>query len=311
MNFEDEKKYLAVDIGSNAMRASVAILDHANDLEVIETFRYPLRLGGEAFTQGEFSPGKIKQTTKAFHQLKDAISAHELEDIKVVATSAVRDSRNSDELISKVKDKVGFDIEVINGELEADLIQKAIGTVVDLSEKKSLLVDIGGGSTEFSLVENESVVFSTSYPCGTLRFLEEQKASKLISEIDAMTDDLKSKLDQFNPDHTQYDLCIGTGGNLRRMGKLRNLFFNRSAHKITQQELSAIKIEVAKLSLRQRVIYLTMREDRADVIVPAMEIIESLLIKFELPEILLPNVGLKEGIFIDQIGDVPRNIILN
>lgn len=310
MNYQEDQKYLAVDIGSNAMRASVAILDHAGDLEVIDTFRYPIRLGSEAFSEGKFSLSKIKETTRAFYQLKDSITDHDLQSSKIVATSAIRDSQNGQELVRYIKDKVGFDINIIDGLKEAELIQKAVDSVINLSNETSLLMDIGGGSTEFTIVENNQVIFSTSYPCGTLRFLGNQNLEELVDEIDQMTDKLKQEIESLKL-KSKLGLCIGTGGNLRRMGKLRTLFFSRSNHKISQQELSAIKVEVSKLSLEQRVLYLSMRQDRADVILPAMAIVESVLLKFNLEEILLPNVGLKEGILIDQIGKRPRNIILN
>ena len=139
--------------------------------------------------------------------------------------------------------------------------------------------------------------------------MEKQKSKDLEAEVNLFTEEVINDLKPFI-EKDQITLCTGTGGNLRRMGKLRKTFFNRNTRKIFQHELIAIKQEVKKFSLQQRMSFLNMRVDRADVIVPAMEIVEELLIKLDLPEIHLPSVGVKEGLIIEKVEPPIRNLLI-
>ena len=170
-----------------------------------------------------------------------------------------------------------------------------------------MLIDIGGGSTEITLLNHHKILYSKSFQCGTLRLLQLENLEEVKSTAKALSKELYKDLEKKELIN-KVNLCIGTGGNLRRMGKLRKIFFKRSYLKIFQSELIAINDEVQKFSIEQRMNFLNMRRDRADVIVPAMTIIEEILIKFDLTEILLPQVGLKEGIFIGELKKMPRNI---
>jgi len=310
MPYSDEKKILAIDLGSNAMRASIACFDSSKDLEIIQSMRYPLRLGEDVFSKGKLSKASFKKATGAFMELKNIIKAQNITDVKAVATSALRDSENGAEFVDYILEKTGIKIEVIDGDQEAKLIKQAVSSVIDLKGKTSLLIDIGGGSTEFTLTQNNKILFTKSYQCGTVRLLDQSCSDELNTLITTTVKQAYKEISSILG-NKKIDLCIGTGGNLKRMGKLRKIFFKRSAHKVTQQELAAISSEVSKLSLEHRMSFFSMRQDRADVIVPAIQIIELMLIKFDLREILLPTVGLKEGVMVDHFGETPRNIIMN
>ena len=290
------------------MRASIAVLDQSHDLEVLETYRYPLRLGEDTFSEGKISKRKFKKTEAAFADLLEKIEEYNIKEICATATSAIRDASNGSELIKSIKSKFDIEIEMIDGITEANLISKAIASVIDLSDKYCLLIDIGGGSTELILTHGQNVLFTKSYQCGTVRLLEMQKEDSSIDEIHQITkrmhQDIKKLLD-----NNTIDCCVGTGGNLRRIGKLRNTFFKRHTSKIFQSELVAIKQEVESFSIQQRIHFLNMRPDRADVIVPAMQIIEDLLLSFDISEIQLPTVGLKEGSIINLMKSQPRTIL--
>lgn len=309
MGYSDERKILAIDLGSNAMRASLAYYDQSKDLEIIESRRYPLRLGDDVFTNGKLSERSFLRATEAFHELRALMDHYEVLDVKAVATSALRDSENKKEFVKHIFKTTGIKIDIIPGDDEASYIQKAVSSVIDLADKTALLIDIGGGSTEFTITKKNKILFSKSYQCGTVRLLRNihsKEINTLISQtVKLAYKEIKSVLGE-----NKIDICIGTGGNLKRMGKLRKIFFKRSSHKISLQELAAVSHEVSKLSLEQRMNYLSMRQDRADVIVPAMQIIELLLVRFDLSEIMLPTVGLKEGLMVDHFGEKPRNLIL-
>lgn len=302
-----EETILAVDIGSNAMRASMACLDQSNDLEILSTLRFPLRLGEDVFPTKKISKKKMLKTVEAFHDLQNLKQKFNFKHIKVVATSAIRNAENGKVLVERVKKETGFQIEVINGKKEAELIKRAVSEVMTLNKSRTLLVDIGGGSTEITLCEAGEILFTRSYSCGTVRLIESgqyKKQKEIIKDfIKEAHDDLSAYIKK-----KPIKLCVGTGGNLRRMGKLRKIFFKRSNLKVTYEELSAILDEIKTFSIEQRMDYLDMREDRADVIIPATKIIEELLFQFNLPEIHLPKVGLKEGLIISALKKPPRNI---
>lgn len=305
-----EQKIIAVDIGSNAIRASLAYFDNSFDLEVVQSFRFPVRLGEDVFSKGRVSKKKILEMEEAFAYLKRIAFDEKVDKIVAVATSALRNSKNGEEILQLIKDKFDVEIEIIAGKREAELIAKAVNSAIRLDDKTALLVDVGGGSTEISVIDSGEIIFCESYPIGTVRLLEFQKKKELIEIISPIITNAFEQISKII-DCSKISVFAGTGGNLKRMGKLRSVFFSRHPHKVTQQELIAINLEVSKLSIEKRVELLGMRKDRADVILPAMQIIESILIKFNAKEILLPLVGLKEGIFIDHLGKMPRSIVFN
>jgi exopolyphosphatase/guanosine-5'-triphosphate,3'-diphosphate pyrophosphatase len=302
-----EKYLLAIDIGSNAMRATLAVSDSSNDLDIIENFRYPLRLGDDVFQKGRVSNKKIQSIDEAFIDLSEVIREYKIKSVKAIATSALRDAANGQDICEKIFLKHGIKIEIISGEREANLIKNAIESSIELKNKRCLLIDIGGGSTEIIVTQGSDILYEKSFQCGTVRLLQEPDEAQIKKMATNLTKELSKDLKNKKIGQ-QFNITIGTGGNLRRIGKLRKVFFKRSYRKITQSELSAISSEVKKFSLNQRVSFLNMRKDRADVIVPAMIIIEEIMIKLDILEIHLPHVGLKEGILLEMIPKKPRFI---
>ncbi len=307
MTFKKETFYLAIDIGSNAMRAALAVRDLHNDLEIIDNFRFPLRLGEDVFQKGKVSSKKIQSMDEAFKNLSDIIKEYNISHVKAVATSALRDASNGKEVCQIINEKYKIKIKIISGLEEAKLVQDAIESNLDLKNKKALFIDIGGGSTEIVVLNDKKSLYRKSFQCGTLRLLQENDESKIKKLTEEMTSELRKDFKGLGIGKG-FDLCVGTGGNLRRMGKLRKVFFRRSYLKVSQFELSAISAEVKKFSLQQRISFLNMRKDRADVIVPAMYIVEDILIKLDISEIHLPQVGLKEGLLIEMLEKKPRYI---
>lgn len=305
-----EKKIMVIDIGSNAIRGSLGVFDNSHDLEIIQNFRFPIRIGEDVFSKGKVSKKKVLEIEEAFAYLKRIMHDEGIEVAKAVATSALRNSENGPEIIENIAKNFDIQIEIIQGKREAELISKAVSSAIPIDNKRALLVDVGGGSTEITVVDSGKILFCESYPIGTVRLLEYIKQKDLLELIKPV---IKSAFDAINKimDSSTIEIYAGTGGNLKRMGKLRKIFFSRHPHKVTQQELIAINVEVNKLTLEKRVEFLGMRKDRADVIIPAMVIIETLMVMFNASEILLPLVGLKEGIFIDELGVKPRRIVFN
>lgn len=302
-----KKRIAAIDIGSNAMRVALATLYEDGTLTIFKNYRFPIRLGEDAFTTGRLSKKNLTKMELAFGEIFLKLSKYNITDVKAVATSALRNCINASELISRIRQQTGIDINIIDGKLEARLIKNAINALFDLTGKTALLIDIGGGSTEITLTRNNRVAFCKSYPCGTVRLIKSMKGHRVDKDIEKfagqMREDLATQLRK-----NKIDICIGTGGNLRRMGKLRKQLLGKSANIITFTELIDIYQSVKTMPLKERMRKFDMRSDRADVIIPAMAIIEHILVDNSVSSIHLPRVGLKEGVILNKLPKKPAII---
>lgn len=300
------KKICAIDIGSNAMRAVFAkVIDE--ETFCFKNYRYPLRLGADVFKYGKITPERFKITEQSFGELFLKLSKHNIENVRACATSALRDSLNGEYLINKIYKQTGIEIEVIDGMKEAQLIKNAVNFNFSLKNKTALLIDIGGGSTEITLTRNSKIITSRSYQFGTVRLLESHKLKSIEEDIIYFCENVNAHLSHFSD---QIDVCIGTGGNLRRMGKLRNNLLGKPSTMMHVSELESLLLEVEPYSIEKRMKLFNMRRDRADVIIPAMQMIEHLLHYTNIQNIYLPRVGLKEGILLDMIKPKPSKLHL-
>lgn len=303
------KKIAAIDIGSNAMRAVLATFSNSGHLKIFKNYRYPIRLGEDVFSKGKLTKSRIKITEEAFSELFIKLSKHKITEVYAVGTSALRDAENSRQLIDLIKNQTGIQIKVINGTKEAELIKYAVETVISLNGKIALLIDIGGGSTEVTLTKNGKILVSKSYQYGTVRLLKSLRSNQFEQDIETFSRKVKTYLNKYLKGH-EINMCIGTGGNLRRMGKLRHQIFKKPTNRVTMVEINSMYSEVVNLSVIERVERFGMRADRADVIAPAMAMIEQILLDNNIYEILLPKVGLKEGVLLENIKDPVRELHL-
>lgn len=294
------KKIAAIDIGSNAMRAAFATFTDDGHLRVFKNYRYPIRLGEDVFSKGRLTKNKIIVAEEAFTELFAKLSKHKITEVNAVATSALRDAENSKQIIDLIKKQTGISIKIINGKKEAELIKTAIESTISLKGKIALLIDIGGGSTEITLTKNNKILFSKSYQYGTVRLLKSISLNKIEKDIEDFSNKVKAQLHKYLQGQ-EINLCVGTGGNLRRMGKLRFQIFKKPTNRVTLVELNAMYSEIEHLPVFKRAERFNLRPDRADVIVPAMAMIEQILVDNNIYEILLPKVGLKEGVLIDNL----------
>ena len=296
----------AVDIGSNAMRAVIATIG-SREVTFFKNYRWPLRLGADVFHSGRISPKRFKMTEDAFGELFWKLAKHQVDTVYAVATSAMRDSLNGAQLVEAINKQTGIQVEVIGGDKEARLIKKAVGSVVDLSAKTALMIDVGGGSAEITLTKNGHTIVSESFDFGTVRMLESARGDTFEKDVEAFASQVRNLVQS----HTKkVDLFIGTGGNLRRMGKLRKMALRRPSNKIAIHELQSLYMELSELSIKKRMECFKMRRDRADVIVFAMAMIEQIMVDLDIKEILLPRVGLKEGVILQHLPAGPKKIHL-
>ena len=299
----------AIDLGSNALRASIAVYDQ-NILEVVKNVREPLRLGEDVFGNGLITEEKMLRTEEAFIKLLHLFTEYNVTDVKAKATSAMRDARNGPELIARIFKSTGILIETIAGKQEARIISDAVKSQLDMKNKNALLMDIGGGSTELIVIKDKEIIDIHSFNVGTVRLLryktQEELELRIRLQIQKMLIFIEEHFGKKKP-----DLFIGTGGNLRRIGKIRKKILGRSTSQLAlYSEINHMEESILSMSYVDRIRRLELDQNRADVILPAIMLTKLLMDELKLQEIHLPKVGLKEGILLSMLPSVPKKIIL-
>lgn len=282
-------KLAAIDIGSNAARlliTEVVIDDYGKpQFNKLNLIRVPLRLGFDVFENGEISKpkrGMILQTMKAFGHL---IKAYDVLHVKACATSAMRDATNSDDIIRKVKLEAGIEIQIITGDDEAAFIyENHIAENLD-KEHSYLYIDVGGGSTELTFFAEGKLKYKESFNIGTIRLLKGQVDESIWDE---MRDHLK-----LNTKSTLPMIAIGSGGNIN---KIFSISKKKEGKPLTLDLLKDYYKELSATTLEQRIKIYKLREDRADVIVPALQIYVNVMRWADISEIFVPKIGLADGL---------------
>ncbi len=279
-------KLAAIDIGSNAIRLQITrILPNAKDelsYKILENIRFPLRLGDDAFRIGEITfrnETKFIQLMLAFRTMLDL---YEVDDVYGCATAALRDAKNGERILKRSYEKNGLYIDVIAGELEAELLQRAVQKEIDLSDY--IHVDVGGGSTEISLIKDNVSYARNSFKLGSVRNMRKRNDPK---EWDRMQSWLLKH--RRNTPIT----AIGTGGNIKTIGKIANI---KKGQSVSIEILSQTATKINALSIKERIDTYAMREDRADVIPYASEIYLKVMEWSCANQMMIPDVGLKDGI---------------
>lgn len=290
----------AIDIGSNAIRMVIA--EKIGDgLKIKKKYRFAIRLGADVFEKGQISGKNLKESARTFEKFREVCKEHRVIKVRAIGTSALREASNQQAFVELVYRKSGIQVEVIDGIVEANLIQLAISKEVHLQGVKSLLIDVGGGSVEFTHCEGNQVHGAQSFPFGTVRTLEQMKKRKLSeAQLGILIAEYLNLITQFlHPRAVPkvFDVAIGTGGNLEALGKLKPLLL-KSHHRssMTLNELSEIIHKLSRLSIKERIEKLKMRPDRADVILPAALVVQSSMRQAGTEKLLIPHVGLKDGI---------------
>ena len=279
----------AIDIGSNAARLLISdvIIGPQGNPEFIKAalVRAPLRLGFEVFDKGEIPPNKVEKIIKTMKSYKLLLDVYEVKHVKVCATSAMRDATNGVDIIRKVKAETGMEIKIISGQEEASLIYENHIAENMTKEESYLYIDVGGGSTELTFFTDGKLVFKESFNIGTIRLLKNQ-----VSE--AMWDEMKEFIKQKTKGY-HHVTAIGSGGNINKIFSLSK----RKEGKPLQLDLLRDYFkEFSNLSVNQRMTLYHLREDRADVIVPALLIYINVMRWADTEEIYIPKIGLADGL---------------
>ncbi len=279
----------AIDIGSNAARLLISdvIIGPQGNPEFIKTalVRAPLRLGFEVFDKGEIPPNKVEKVIKTMKSYKLLLDVYEVKHVKACATSAMRDAANGAEIIRKVKAETGIEIKIISGQEEASLIYENHIAENMTKEESYLYIDVGGGSTELTFFTDGKLVFKESFNIGTIRLLKNQVSV-------AMWDEMKEFIRQKTKGY-HHVTAIGSGGNIN---KIFSLSKRKEGKPLQLDLLRDYYKEFSNLSVNQRMTLYHLREDRADVIVPALLIYINVMRWADTEEIYIPKIGLADGL---------------
>ena len=279
----------AIDIGSNAARLLISEVRHNEvgepEFAKLNLVRVPIRLGFDVFDTGEISPERTEMLVESLLAFRHLLKAYDVRHVKTCATSAMRDARNAHEVLSKVHAVTAFDIEVITGDAEASLIyENHVAEHLNLQEAY-LYIDVGGGSTELTLFAEGRMVGKKSFDIGTIRLL---KGRLQESRWDDMKEYLKESTRGFG-----HVTAIGSGGNINKVFSLSK---RKEGRPLTLEMLRDFHKEFSSCTLEQRMVLYKLREDRADVIVPALQIYISAMRWAGCEEIHVPKIGLADGL---------------
>ena len=282
------KKLAAIDIGSNAIRILISNVVQVEGEHPVfmksEMIRVPIRLGEDSFTVGEISPKNIKRVVKAMKAFKLIMKINGVKNYMACATSALRESNNADELIAKVKKKAGIKIELIDGKKEAEIISYTTILADQGHNSNYLYVDVGGGSTEFSVLKKGKRIVSKSFKAGTVRMINNMVNDKVWLEIE--------KWIKINTKGIEKIQLLGSGGNINKVFKLSNI---KDGNPLTYFNLNFFYQDLKKLSYEERILRYNLNLDRADVILPALEIYLKALKWSGATKVFVPKIGLSDG----------------
>jgi exopolyphosphatase/guanosine-5'-triphosphate,3'-diphosphate pyrophosphatase len=283
-------KLAAIDIGSDAMRFQVSTV-LANDkthpvFKKLEYVRFPLRLGHDVFTTNRISDKSVEKFKKLMRTYKLLIELYEVDDYMFCATSAMRESENGPQLVQEVKDEIGVTINIIDGNLEAEITNRAISSF--LTDKTYLHIDVGGGSTELNLYVDGKKIRTRSFKIGSVRVLEGNDSPVIWKDMESwVKENVKKSFGKVT--------AVGTGGNI---SKIFELAHKKAGTTISLKKVKEIRKMVESFSLEDRIYKLQMNPDRADVIIPASDIYMKVMEWAHAQSILVPEVGLKDGIML-------------
>ena len=283
------KKYAAIDIGSNAMRLLISNIVEENgkvtQFSKSSLVRVPIRLGQDAFTVGEITENNIERMIDAMKAFKLLMKVHRVEKYKAFATSAMREAYNGKEVVEMIKKKADIKIEIIGGKQEAAIIASTDLKFLLKTDETYLYVDVGGGSTEFSLFNDGKMVVSKSFKVGTVRLL-----NNMVNEI--VWQEIEKWIKISTQDYDQVTL-IGSGGNINKLFKMSGKLQEKP---LSYMYVNAQYASLNALSYEQRISELGLNADRADVIIPAIKIYLNAMKWSGARNIYVPKIGLSDGI---------------
>lgn len=281
-------RFASVDIGSNAIRLLLCnVYDGEKEpmFKKAELIRYPLRLGEDAFLKGYITEATINKLVKVMRAFRELIEAYEVISYRVCATSAMREASNRREVTDRVLSEAGVKIEVIEGGVEAEIIySNHVAEHLDTNQSY-LYIDVGGGSTELTLFSGGKIINSRSYNIGTIRMLHDKVSKEQWRDFKERVKDATATVQPL--------IAIGSGGNINKIFKLAG---RKESQFLSYDKLRECYEYVRSFDLDQRMRDLRLNPDRADVIIPAFRIFLAIMKASRIEKIMVPQVGLSDGI---------------
>lgn len=281
-------KFGAIDIGSNAVRLLITtVVEGKTDPIYKKTslIRVPIRLGADVFTVGTIGKDKCDKMVETMTAFRLLLSVHDVVSYRACATSAMRNATNGEELVERISEEAGIDIDIIQGKKEADIIFSNHFEEKLFHDRSYLYIDVGGGSTELTLFSDKKPVAARSFRIGTIRLLENRVEpeywDKLLGWVEENTKDLE-KVDG-----------IGSGGNINKLYKMAEVTGRKP---LRYKQLKKLHVMLREMTYEQRIEELGLNADRADVIVPACEIFRAVMKRAKIKDIIVPQFGLADGI---------------
>ncbi len=279
----------AIDIGSNAARLLINEVQETSrkkpEYTKLNLLRIPLRLGMDVFKNGEIGTEREKMIIDSMKVFSDLMKIYKVEHYRACATSAMRDASNGQSIIEQVKETSGIKIEIISGDEEAQLVfDNHVAEALD-KNFSYLYIDVGGGSTELTFFENNKMKFKKSFNIGTIRLLQDLVTDNSWNE---MRDEIKAHIVSKKP-----IVAIGSGGNINKVFSMSK---TKEGKPISYTYLKKFIKEAGDLSVEERMIKYHIREDRADVMVPAIKIFANVLAWGNISQIFVPKISVADGL---------------
>lgn len=281
-------KIAAIDIGSNAARLlinEVKINNRKPEFIKLNLLRIPLRLGMDVFTLGKIGEEREKMVVDSMKIFSDLMKIYKVDHYRACATSAMRDAANGKEIIERVKDASGIDIEIITGDEEATLIyENHVAEGLD-KEFAYLYIDVGGGSTELTFYENGKMMYEKSFNIGTIRLLNNLVT---VDNWHEMKEEIKENITSKKP-----IVAIGSGGNINKVFSMSK---TKDGKPMTLSHLKKVYKEFNELSVEERMTKHNLREDRADVVAHALRIFNNVMSWSDINRIFVPKISVADGL---------------
>lgn len=281
-------RYAAIDIGSNAMRVLISNVviseEHQPKFMKSAMVRVPIRLGEDAFNQGEISERNKKRMVKAMKAFKHIMKINEVNAYMACATSALREANNSKEVVELVKNKTGIAIEVIDGKREAEIISTTNIFESINKNRTFLFIDVGGGSTEFSILVKGERIVAKSFKVGTVRMI-----NNMVN--DAIWDEIKEWIVTHTAHYPKLAI-LGSGGNINKLFKMAGI---KEGRPLSLIKINTLYNELNAMTYEDRILKWELNPDRSDVIIPATQIYLKALQWSGASEIYVPKIGLSDG----------------
>ena len=292
-------KIAAIDIGSNAARLLINEVTETKkgkpEFTKLNLLRIPLRLGMDVFTKGEIGPERKAMVLDSMRVFSDLMKIYKVEHYRACATSAMRDAKNGPEIIQEVQKNSGINIEIISGDEEASLVfENHIAEGLD-KNCAYLYIDVGGGSTELNFFENGKMKYEKSFNIGTIRLLNGLVKDDQWKE---MKEEIRKNINSNHP-----VVAIGSGGNIN---KIFSMSKTKEGKPMSTAFLKKYYKEMNELTVAERMTKFGLREDRADVLVPALEIYNNIMTWSDIDKIFVPKISVADGL-IHSIYDGLKN----